>query len=313
MRKPGGKWLLLPAALILAAFLLVSFGRPLGLDVPTWDDLFETFDLGAEHAVGAGEPLRVHFIDVDQADAMLIECGGERMLIDAGAGSTGSDVVSYLQKQGVEKLDCVVGTHPHGDHIGGLKFVLNAFPADRLIMPEIPEALLPSAENGADMLREIEALGIPTDRASAGDTFALGEAQVEILSPIEEERCANLNDLSVCVRISYGRTSFLFTGDMEEAAEKRVLKSGADVSATVLKLGHHGGGSASTESFLRAVNPRYGVIQCGAGNDYGHPHEQTLERAKKYNIRLYRTDTMGTIVMTSNGMDVTVQCDRISA
>ena len=303
-------WLLL-VGLLLAGSLLLSFGRTMGLNVPTWDDVFLAAGLGAKPADDLPEGLlRVHFIDVGQAEAILIECGGERMLLDAGSNDAAGKTVAYLRRQGVERLDVVAATHPHEDHIGGMDEVLRAFPVGRLLTPEFPDALIPADQSVRDLRDAMDRAGLQPTAVKAGDRFSIGSAQAEILSPVDGEDYADLNNRSLCIRLTCGKTRFLFTGDLERDGEERLLQSGADLSATVLKLGHHGAGGASSDRFLRAVAPEFGVILCGKDNDYGHPHASALARADRYGIRLYRTDRMGTIVMTSDGKTITVETEK---
>ena len=255
--------------------------------------------------------LIVHFIDVGQADCALLECGGMAMLIDGGNTDDGSKVVKYLEKQGIEKLDLVVGTHPHEDHIGGLPTVMDSVPVDNLWSGQIPYS------NGTTYaFREIAASkNLTIQYPQPGDTYLLGTALVTVLGPVKTYY-EDVNDLSLVLMVEYEDTRFLFTGDMEMIAEDDMLDywgDSFDFSADVLKVGHHGSYSSTGYRLLRAVLPTYGVICVGGNNDYGHPHEEPLSRLKDAEVTIYRTDKMYNIVAVSYGMDITFTWDNLYA
>ncbi len=219
-----------------------------------------------------GGSLAVHFIDVGQADAALVICDGHYMLIDGGNAEDSDLVYSYLKRNGARQLDYMVASHAHEDHIGGLSGALNYAAVDT--------AFCPVAEYNSkvfqNMVKYLEEQGRSLTVPEPGDKFYLGSAQVEILGPVQEYD--DTNDTSIVLRIDYGETSFLFTGDMETGAEKDLLDSGANVGATVLKAGHHGSDTSTSYRFLREVSPQYTVISVGEGNSYGHPSDEVLSR-----------------------------------
>lgn len=243
----------------------------------------------------------VHFIDVGQGDAILIEKDNSAMLIDAGENNQGDIVVDYLKSQNIEKLDYVIGTHPHSDHIGGLDTVLNSFPVDKVILPSATN----TTKTYEDFLDAIETNDLTVTKAVVGDTFYLGSASFTIVAP-NTSSYEELNNYSVGIKLTYGSNTFLFTGDAEELSEKEMISNGIDLSADVLKLGHHGSQNASCDEFLEAVNPTYAVISVGKDNDYGHPHKETLQSLLDHDIKVFRTDEQGTIVFTSDGKNISV-------
>lgn len=243
--------------------------------------------------------LKVHFIDVGQGDCILIEDGNSAMLIDAGNTQNGPDIVSYIKKLGISKLDFVIATHPHADHIGGMADVINAFDIGKLIMPKV-EHTTRTFEN---LLLTIRNKGLKITAPVPGTEYKLGDASFTILAP-NSSSYKDLNDYSVVIKLKYGSTSFLFTGDAETVSENEILARGYDVKANVLKVGHHGSTSSTTERFLDAVSPRYAVICVGANNQYGHPAPETLSKLAERGIKIYRTDEAGTIVVTSDGKSI---------
>jgi competence protein ComEC len=245
--------------------------------------------------------IEVHFIDVGQGDSILIESNNASMLIDAGENNKGSTVVNYLKAHGIEKLDYVIGTHPHSDHIGGLDTVIKAFPVDKVILPSVTH----TTNTFEDVLDAITDKNLKLTKAQAGDQYSLGLANFTIISP-DSNTYEDLNNYSVVIRLTYGDTSFLLTGDAEKLSEKAMVKSGYNLSADVLKLGHHGSSYSSGADFLDDVNPSYAVISVGKDNQYGHPHVETIQTMMDRNIKLYRTDEQGTIVFTSDGNTISV-------
>lgn len=242
--------------------------------------------------------MRVHFLDVGQADCILIQMPDDKsMLIDAGNNADEANIVSYIKSLGINKIDILIGTHPHADHIGGMDAVINSFDIGKIYMPKVSN----NTKAFERVLLAIKSKGLKVSSAKAGTVLDAGPSvKAEILAP-NNTSYKELNNYSVVVRIAFGSTAFLFTGDAEKESEDEMLLNGFDVKSTVLKVGHHGSTSSTTAKFLKAVSPKYAVISTGEGNDYGHPHRETLDRLKKAKIQIYRTDKSGTIVFTSDG------------
>lgn len=245
------------------------------------------------------EYLVVHFIDVGQADCALLECGGEYMLIDGGNTADGGDVRRYLDFLGVDKLELVVGTHPHEDHIGGLPTVLHYFDAETIWTSEITY----TNYTVRSFLNAAEAKDIPVVQPQLGDTFLLGNAEVTMLGPVRTDY-EDVNDLSLVLMVEFEDTRFLFTGDMEQLAEGHMLDHWGedfDWHADVLKVGHHGSYSSSGYRLLREVMPTWGIISCGYQNEYGHPHDAPLSRLRDAEVTIFRIDLAGTVIAATNG------------
>jgi beta-lactamase superfamily II metal-dependent hydrolase len=245
--------------------------------------------------------VEVHFIDVGQGDAILIEAENSAMLIDAGENNKGTIVTDYLETQNITKLDYVIGTHPHSDHIGGLDTVINSVAVDTVILPSATH----TTDTFEDLLDALEENNLSITMANVGDEYNLGPASFTVIAP-NSSTYDDLNNYSVGIKLTFGDNSFLFTGDAGKLSEEEMLENGIDLSADVLKLSHHGSNTGNSEAFLQAVNPTYAMICVGADNDYGHPHVETLETMLNCGIKVYRTDIQGTVVFTSDGKNISV-------
>lgn len=264
-----------------------------------------------EAALPDTDALIVHFIDVGQADSILLECNDTYALIDAGYPEDGPVVVEYLQEQGVETLDLVVGTHPHGDHIGGMPTVLENFQAETIWSGPITY----TNSTVTNFLQGAKSQGVTIQYPQPGDTYQLSDASITVLGPVKSYY-EDVNDLSLVLMVEYGDTRFLFTGDMEMLAEDDMLDywgEDYDFHADVLKVGHHGSYSSTGYRLLREVLPTYAVICVGGNNDYGHPHKEPISRLKDAEVQIYRTDKMYDIVCVSDGEDITFTWENVYA
>lgn len=250
----------------------------------------------------AADTMEVHFLDVGQADSILIKTSSSAMLVDAGKNEDGEKVVSYLQQQGIERLDYVIGTHPHEDHIGGLDNVIRSFEVGEVILPEKTH----TSRTYMDVLLAIQDKGLSITLASAGQEYPLGNAFFTILSPKEGVDYGDeMNNWSVGIRVANGQNCFVMTGDAEHDAEEDILNSGLELKADVWKAGHHGSETSNSDALLQEVNPQYAVISCGRDNQYGHPDFSVLQKFSEKGIQVYRTDEQGTIIASSDGTTIT--------
>ncbi len=253
----------------------------------------------AEETTPVDSSFSIHYIDVGQADAALVECDGHYMLIDGGNKADSSKIYSVLKSAGVSKLDLVVGTHAHEDHIGGLPGAYN--------YADVELTLCPVENYDSDAFADFKKYAGTLTVPSVGDEYDLGSADVKILGV---NGGSDANNSSIVLKVIYEETSFLFTGDAERDAEQAILNRGSDLSATVLKVGHHGSDTSTTYPFLREIMPEHAIISVGKGNSYGHPTDAVLSRLKDAGSKIYRTDLQGDIIVTSDGKNVTVSTSK---
>ncbi len=246
------------------------------------------------------QPLKVHFLDVGQGDSIFIELPNkEAMLIDAGNNVDGNSIVSYIKNNGYNSLNYLIATHPHADHIGGMATVVQSLDINNIYMPRATT----TTKTYETLLTTIQSKGLKIKTAKAGVSIInVDNLNIEILAP-NSESYQDLNDYSAVIKLTYKDNSFLLTGDAETASENEIT---ANVKADVLKVGHHGSNSSTSNSFLSKVSPNHAVISVGKGNSYGHPTQGTLTKLNNAGINIYRTDEVGTIVFTSDGSKITV-------
>ncbi|CBZ02247.1 MBL fold metallo-hydrolase [Clostridium botulinum] len=244
--------------------------------------------------------LKVHYIDVGQGDSILVQTKDKNILIDAGTRKSSDSLISYLKKQHIKKLDYVIATHPHEDHIGGMPKVIEEFEISNFYAPKKTA----NTKIFKDMILQLKKKNLKINVAKKGISVDLSNnSSLDFLAPVKDNY-ENTNDSSAVVKLTHGNTKFLFTGDAEKTSEKDILNSNEDLSSNVLKVGHHGSHSSSSKEFLDKINPKIAIISCGKNNDYGHPHKETMKELKKRNIEVYRTDIDGNIVLTSDGENI---------
>ena len=257
---------------------------------------------GGETTVNGGSELSIHVLDIGQGDATLISKDGKWVLIDSGDVEHRPQMKEYLKQYGISNLSKVIVTHPHADHMGGMLAVFQTVSIEEIY----DDGIATSTNTYRTYLKNIKAKNVKYHKAKAGDHIALFDGvDFAVLAPVKELKDskgeADLNNNSICGRLSYGNFSMMFTGDAEEVEEKTILGNGGSLKSDVLKIGHHGSRTSSSAAFVKAVSPKLGVISLGAGNSYGHPHAKTLKTMEKYGVEILRTDRDGTITIKSTG------------
>lgn len=263
------------------------------------DDINQTFGLDITPTFQEVDSnLQITFLDVGQADSILIQNKKESMLIDAGNNEDGPLLVKYFQEQQITNFKYVVGTHPHEDHIGGLDDIIDNFQIGILYIPDA----ITTTKTFTDVLDAIENKNMTYTVPTIGDTFSLGDARIKVIYTGTDT--TDLNNTSIVLKLTFGTTSFLFTGDATKKVEEKILSQ--DIKADVLKVGHHGSEYSSSTNFLDKVHPKYAMISVGKGNKYGHPTQTTLDKLNQRNIEVHRTDESGSIIMTTDGNKITI-------
>jgi competence protein ComEC len=247
-------------------------------------------------------PLQVTFLDVGQADSIAIQANGTNMLIDAGTNATAGSLVNSLKNLGIKRFDVLIATHPHEDHIGGMDAVVKNFDIGTIYMP----AATTTTQTYIDLINAIKNKGLTITNRPVGSVFEVGPLTCTLLAP-NSQNYEDLNNYSIVMHMVFGQHSFLFTGDAQADSEKEILAKSYTLKSDVLKVGHHGSVTSTSSDFLKAISPSYAVIMAGQGNDYGHPHQQTLDKLNAAGVRILRTDQNGSITFTSDGTDLAVR------
>ncbi|MGM9933790.1 ComEC/Rec2 family competence protein [uncultured Clostridium sp.] len=251
--------------------------------------------------------MEVSYLDVGQGDSAYIRVNDFDILIDAGPKSDSDRLLEQLKAKNIDDFEMIIATHPHEDHIGGMADVFQQYDVESFYMPSVTH----TTKTFENMVKAVSNEGIKIQTIKEGMKFDLGTgAKIDVYSPIYESY-EEFNDYSPIMKLTFGETELIFTGDAEAHAEADVVAKYPDnLKADVLKFGHHGSSTSSTEEFLQSVSPEYGIISCGADNKYGHPHRETLDKISKYNIKSYRTDTQGQITLTSDGKNISIKTEK---
>lgn len=260
-----------------------------------------------ESSTNAEGALTVHYIDAGQGDATLLQYKDEEeqytILYDAGDW-LGSEVVPYLEKEGVDEIDIAIISHPHADHIGQLKRVVENFSVGEVWM----SGNSASSDVFTEAMEAVDNSDASYEEPSTGDIFDVGPLVLTVLHP--DQLSGDLNEDSLSIHFQFGETAFLFTGDAYKENEQEMIATDLPIEANVLQLGHHGSDTSSSSSFIDAVQPEIAVYSAGEDNSYGHPHEEVVSLFEEKGIPLYGTDKDGTIVITSDGETVEVESDE---
>ena len=313
-----GKLFTIIFALLIAACLMLtasSYGY-LSSGFPSWETVFgkseqavSAFTNNDKSADNADKSSSVHFIDCGQGDCEAIASNGTLTVIDTGPTKNANSTLNYIKSLGFDRIDNLVLTHAHEDHIGGASLLIENFQIGTIYMSKPKVGTEPNTEVYRRLLKTISDKGLKITTAKAGMTFDCGAFSMQILSPVKDYD--ELNDQSVVIHAAYDDISFLFTGDAESEPMNAMLGSSySSLESTVLKVGHHGSKTSTTKKWLAAVQPQYAVISCEQGNSYGHPHGKVLNLLNDANAKIYRTDINGSVVMTTDGETVKITPER---
>lgn len=286
-------------AVVLAVIALINiFGKN------SWKKLIKATDAGSvqfsdvQSSAAAAKDLSVHYIDVEQGDSTLIRYKNYNILIDAGKRDYGDTVVSYLNGLDIENLDLIIATHPDADHIGGMQYVLEHIHCDRYILPQLPDEIK-RTKTESNLISILKINKVNTEYAVNQKEYTFGD--LKLTTFITEKVRDNKNDYSVVTKINYKNSSFLFMGDAGKSVENEFIDNAFNLQADILKAGHHGSSKSTSERFVKYVKPTICIFSCGVDNEYGHPHNEVLTIMNKYDIKYFRTDYQGTIVIGTDG------------
>ena len=269
-----------------------------------YSKLTETSSNIKEESIPVEGELAMHVIDVGQADSILIMQNGTSMLVDCGTKSKGDEVVQYLKKLGIEKIDILVGTHPHEDHMGGMAKVIRNFEIGVLYTPDTSKENITTLWY-MDFLEAVQEKNIEWKYPTVGENIELENAKIKILGP-NSTTYNNINNYSIAMRISFGETDILLTGDAEKEAEEEIMKTGFELESEIYKAAHHGSNTSNSEEFLEKVKPQYVAISVGKDNLYKHPNKNVIKRFDKLGANIYRTDEVGTTIFITDGININV-------
>ncbi len=308
--------IVLSVLVIIAAIFLtavsINEAAELSDDFPTWRSIYSFLNgrVPANRKVDAGNA-EVHFIDVGQGDCALIRTPEQNILIDCGEYESYRAVNRYLKDLGIKRLDMIIMSHPHSDHMGCMYKIADKYEVGSIMMPELPYEMQPESGSYSRLMESIRRKNIPVIYAVPGSVCDTGSGgNIRVIAPVGEYD--DLNNSSAVVMFTFGDTRFIFCGDAEKDAEEDILASGADIDADVIKVPHHGSDSSSTRGFVNAVSPDYAVFCVGAENDYGHPHADIVERYIYYGAKILRTDMNGNIKFVTDGQEITVSTQKES-
>ena len=294
------------AVAVLLIGALAASALPFGAS-SIWNQVLSLFGIGSFSSCADSWPVSVHVLDVGKADSILIECEGHRMLVDGGTPENGKSVVRYLAQRETSELEYVVNTHPDEDHIGGLKYVVERFPVGHYLTTKVRTDLLPEDSAYLGTMEALRQKKISEEISKAGDKFPLGGMDVRVLGPVVPGDSTNNSSLVLLLR--YRDVRILLMGDAEKEEEQSLIDAGADLSADILKVGHHGSSTSTTAEFLNAVRPEYAAISVGYDRNK-LPRQDVLERLYRAGIKTYRTDVSGTVIFLTDGKTISVKTEK---
>nr|WP_319489818.1 ComEC/Rec2 family competence protein [uncultured Caproiciproducens sp.] len=306
-RRKKQKYSVWAAALILVILAVSAAFGTRGPAEPASHPAGQSAPAGAQSAQPDEKPenTKVYYLDVGQGDCELIQLKtGANILIDSGTGETAEALVDYIKNLGIGRIDYLIATHPHEDHIGGMTQIVNNFAIGEIYMPKIPDSQVPTTATYEKLLTAIDKKSLKITAGKAGITILnSGTEKLEIVAP-NSAKYGELNSYSIVTMLTSGEKRFLFAGDAQSDSEKEMVAKGFNLRCDVLKCGHHGSSTSTSAAFLKAAAPTAAVISCGVDNDYGHPNKGVVTRLQKAGVTIYRTDQQKTILAECDGKSI---------
>ncbi len=291
--------------ILFAIFLILDLICLLG--ITSWNRIFTATGI-VDGVKPQDSNFVIYYLDVGQSDCSIVICDDEVMMIDSGTVNQVYNIRTNLFTLELDTIDYLLITHQHDDHFGGAAEIISNYTVSKILMPKLSNINSVNSSTYSNLIEKIYENNVQPLSVASGDSFKLGSADIEILAPIKQDK--DLNNMSAVIKITYGNTSFLFTGDNNETVEKQLLRNNLDVSANVLKIGHHGSKNSSSKNFLKAVDPKYAIISSGYDNNFGHPNDLVLERLHEHDIIPYITSLHGSITVTSDGNQILIYSEN---
>lgn len=275
--------------------------------IPAWEKLFDVCAVSDFSSSAEDYPMSVHVLDVGKADAIFVTCEGKNILIDAGETDIHKAAYEYLRRRNVKELDFLVLTHQHSDHVGCMAHIVDRLNVKSVTMPHLKDDMVPTLKSYERLLLALDRKNMKIKKPEPGSSFDIGSLKVDILGPVKQYDDMNSN--SIVLKLTYKNRSFLFTGDAGKESERDMIAMGYNLKADVLKVGHHGSKTATSQAFLNRVQPSYAVISVGEDRNK-LPKKEIIDRLKKNNIKTYRTDLDGTVVLATDGDNIKIFCEK---
>lgn len=292
---------------IIIFVLCLFINLLIGFNIISASDFYSNFGI-IDDIEKSSSDFTIYYLDVGQSDCSIIVCNDEVMMIDTGTLNHNIKIRGALLALGIDEIDYLVVTHPHDDHMGNAAEIIKKYNVKNIIMPKIVDNGQIETQTYDHLINSIAKYNVNPMTAKFGYKIYLGNASIDFLAPFNQEN--DLNNMSIVLKVSYGDTAFLFQGDAESGVENKIINTGADISADVIKVGHHGSSTSTSEKYINNVNPSIAIVSCGADNSYKHPNKQIIDVLDNCDIETYITAYNGNIMITSDGQKIDIICEN---